>query len=180
MIEEDNLKHKRKSRPMSNEIVIEDNDNPSLMDESKSDTKSDFGTDKPNHIDTGMDYNMFLIVKTIILIGLLITLVTGKKMLYNLENENQKLKHFPKTPRGDGCETTDSFQLVETKVEKYLMHDEDTHWQMKKAKIGESSGGRKEKGDSPLLGRLRQEEKKEKRAACFRFDHGAKTPSSSY
>ncbi|GJX29343.1 reverse transcriptase domain-containing protein [Tanacetum coccineum] len=33
MIEEDNLKRKRKSRPRGNGIVIEENDNPSLMDE---------------------------------------------------------------------------------------------------------------------------------------------------
>ncbi|GKB46954.1 hypothetical protein Tco_0897707, partial [Tanacetum coccineum] len=58
MIEEDNLKRKRKSRPRGNGIVIEENDNPSLMDESESKTDCDFGTHIPNHIDVGLDYNM--------------------------------------------------------------------------------------------------------------------------
>ncbi|GKB44224.1 hypothetical protein Tco_0889166 [Tanacetum coccineum] len=59
MIEEDNPKRIRKSRPRGNGIVIEENDNPSLMDRSGSEIESNFGTDNPNHIDAGMDYNMY-------------------------------------------------------------------------------------------------------------------------
>nr|GEU67868.1 pentatricopeptide repeat-containing protein [Tanacetum cinerariifolium] len=59
MIEEDNLKRKTKSQRMGNGIVIEENHNPSLMDESESETESDFGTDNPNYVDAGMDCNMY-------------------------------------------------------------------------------------------------------------------------
>ncbi|GJZ12525.1 hypothetical protein Tco_0547755 [Tanacetum coccineum] len=34
-------------------------------------------------------------------------------------------------------EMEDPFKIVETKVEKYPIHDEDTHWRMRKRKVGE-------------------------------------------
>ncbi|GJY59206.1 hypothetical protein Tco_0459098 [Tanacetum coccineum] len=37
----------------------------------------------------------------------------------------------------DDAELTNPFKLVETRVEKYPTHDQDTHWKMKKPKVGE-------------------------------------------
>lgn len=37
--------------------------------------------------------------------------------------------------RGAGCGTTDPFQIVETKVEKYPVYDEETHWRMWEPKV---------------------------------------------
>ena len=35
----------------------------------------------------------------------------------------------------DGDAITDPFKIVETKVEKYSIHDVDTHWRMRKPKV---------------------------------------------
>nr|GEV08812.1 pentatricopeptide repeat-containing protein [Tanacetum cinerariifolium] len=59
MSEEDNPQSKRKSQRKGNGIVIKENHSPSLMDESESETESDFETDNPNHVDAGMDCNMY-------------------------------------------------------------------------------------------------------------------------
>ncbi|GJS78118.1 pentatricopeptide repeat-containing protein [Tanacetum coccineum] len=39
--------------------------------------------------------------------------------------------------RDEGDGTTDPFKIVESKVEKYPIHDVETHWRMRKPKIGE-------------------------------------------
>ncbi|GJX11585.1 hypothetical protein Tco_0201444, partial [Tanacetum coccineum] len=116
MIQEDNPKRKRKSRPRGNGIVIDKNTSQSLIDQSKS--ESDFGTHNPNHIDVGLDYNMHSDSESD---------YSHTSVDYFSDGEEERLYHMG-----------DSETIIEhkkTKVEKYPMHDMDTHWQMKKPKV---------------------------------------------
>ncbi|GJR80263.1 pentatricopeptide repeat-containing protein [Tanacetum coccineum] len=69
----------------------------------------------------------------------------------------------------DDAELTDPFKLVETRVENYSTHDQDTHWRMKKPKVGE-------KIKDPKKGKL----SKWKRYPSKRQDEGAECPWRCY
>ncbi|GJS22319.1 pentatricopeptide repeat-containing protein [Tanacetum coccineum] len=122
--------------------VIEENDNPSLMDGSGSEIESDFGTDNPNQIDAGMDYNMYSDSESDYSDRFVDYLSDGEEdRLYEMGDSETLIEHMEFMDdllwklRGDGCETTYPFQLVDTKVEKYPIHDEDTNWKVRKPKI---------------------------------------------
>nr|GEW42124.1 hypothetical protein [Tanacetum cinerariifolium] len=63
------------------------------------------------------------------------------KRLYEMVDSETIIEHkefmddLLRKLRGDGCGTTYPFHLLETKVDKYPIHDEDTHWRIKKPKI---------------------------------------------
>ncbi|GJY46542.1 hypothetical protein Tco_0435605 [Tanacetum coccineum] len=114
--------------PSGNDLVFEVNNDGVTGDgiagdddgvDSKS--KSDFGTHNPNHIDAGLDYNMHSNSKSD---------YSYTSVDYLSDGEEERLYHMG-----------DSETIIEhkkTKVEKYPMHDIDTHWQMKKPKIGKT------------------------------------------
>ena len=63
------------------------------------------------------------------------------KRLHGMGDSETILKHeefmddLLRKLRGAGCGTTDPFQIVETKVEKYPVYDEETHWRMREPKV---------------------------------------------
>ncbi|GKA17270.1 hypothetical protein Tco_0697107, partial [Tanacetum coccineum] len=59
----------------------------------------------------------------------------AEEELIELRKRKSNAKKTP-TPDGDDG-TTDLFQIFETKNEEYPIHDEDTHWKMRKPKVGE-------------------------------------------
>ncbi|GJW28503.1 hypothetical protein Tco_0045378 [Tanacetum coccineum] len=102
MIQEDNPKRKRKSRPRGNEIVIKENDNPSLMDKSESETESEFRTNNPNHIDAGMDYNMYSDSESDYSDRSVDYLSDGEEEVIQLRKRKSKAKTLPKNTLGNG------------------------------------------------------------------------------
>nr|GEU72639.1 multidrug resistance-associated protein 5 [Tanacetum cinerariifolium] len=79
-----------------NGIVIEDNHNPSLMDESESKTESDFGIDNPNHVDAGMDYNMYFDSESDYSDRSVDYLSDGEEEVIQLREQKSKAKTLPK------------------------------------------------------------------------------------
>ncbi|GJT85446.1 pentatricopeptide repeat-containing protein [Tanacetum coccineum] len=59
----------------------------------------------------------------------------AKEELIELRKRKSNAKKTP-TPDGDDG-TTNLFQIFETKNEEYPIHDEDTHWKIRKPKVGE-------------------------------------------
>ncbi|GKE77445.1 hypothetical protein Tco_1543565, partial [Tanacetum coccineum] len=98
MIQEDNPKRKRKSRPKGNGIEIDENDNQSLIDESKSKTDCDFGTHIPNHIDVGLDYNMHSDSESDYSQRFVDYLSDGEEHVIQLTKRESEAKTLPKTP----------------------------------------------------------------------------------
>ncbi|GKB75815.1 hypothetical protein Tco_0942710 [Tanacetum coccineum] len=115
MIQEDNPKRKRKSRPRGNEIVIKENDNPSLMDKSESETESEFRTNNPNHIDAGMDYNMYSDSESDYSDRSVDYLSDGEEEVIQLRKQKSKAKTLPKNTLGS-LEDISSSKRLKTQV----------------------------------------------------------------
>ncbi|GKE38914.1 hypothetical protein Tco_1462319, partial [Tanacetum coccineum] len=151
MIEEERPVLARKAMGRNKGIVIEENDNPNVMDSDFSDRSVDYlseGEDeliqlrtrnfkakrapkvskqKPRFDKEGREGS------------------SRPKILYGLGETKTILKHeefmddlVRKMRECDNdAELTDPFKFVETRVENYPTHDQDTHWKMKKPKVGE-------------------------------------------
>ncbi|GJW41070.1 pentatricopeptide repeat-containing protein [Tanacetum coccineum] len=138
MIEEDNIVNKVVDKGKG--IVIEENDNRNVMDSDSSDSEVErdqipdysmlYSDSESEYSERSVDY-----------------LSEGEDELIQLRKRNSKAKRAPKEfmddlvkkmrKCDDDTELTDPFKLVETRVEKYSTHDQDTHWRMKKPKVGE-------------------------------------------
>ncbi|GJY93776.1 pentatricopeptide repeat-containing protein [Tanacetum coccineum] len=175
MIEEERPAPARKTMGRNKGIVIEENDNPNVMDSDSSDREVEvdeipdysmlYSDSESEYSDRSVDY-----------------LSEGEDELIQLRKRNSEAKRAPKVSKQKPCsdkeggegssrpktlyglgetetvleheefmddlvrkmrecdddaELTDPFKLVETRVEKYPTHDQDTHWKMKKPKVGE-------------------------------------------
>ncbi|GJT22827.1 reverse transcriptase [Tanacetum coccineum] len=172
MIEEERPVPARKAMGRNKGIVIEENDNPNVMDSDSSDSEVErdqipdysmlYSDSESEYSDRSVDY-----------------LSEGEDELIQLRKRNSEAKRAPKVSKQKPCsdkeggegssrpktlyglgesetileheefmddlvrkmrecdddaELTDPFKLVETRVEKYPTHDQDTHWKMKKPK----------------------------------------------
>ncbi|GJX59209.1 hypothetical protein Tco_0290599 [Tanacetum coccineum] len=175
MIEEERPVPARKAMGRNKGIVIEENDNPNVMDSDSSDSEVEvdeipdysmlYSDSESEYSDRSVDY-----------------LSEGEDELIQLRKRNSEAKRAPKVSKQKPCsdkeggegssrpktlyglgetetvleheefmddlvrkirecdddaELTDPFKLVETRVEKYPTHDQDTHWKMKKPKVRE-------------------------------------------
>ncbi|GKA37409.1 hypothetical protein Tco_0723974 [Tanacetum coccineum] len=172
MIEEERPVPARKAMGRNKGIVIEENDNPNVMDSDSSDSEVErdqipdysmlYSDSESEYSDRSVDY-----------------LSEGEDELIQLRKRNSEAKRAPKVSKQKPCsdkeggegssrpktlyglgesetileheefmddlvrkmrecdddaELTNPFKLVETRVEKYPTHDQDTHWKMKKPK----------------------------------------------
>ncbi|GJZ07113.1 hypothetical protein Tco_0540906, partial [Tanacetum coccineum] len=118
----------RKHVRRKNGIVIEENVNPVAMDtDSDSESESE-DVDKFNYTlytDSESDYSDKYVDY----------LSEGEDELIDLMKRKTEAKKAPKKFNRDGI--TDPFKILESKVEKYPIHDVETHWRMRKPKVGE-------------------------------------------
>ncbi|GJZ80384.1 hypothetical protein Tco_0645378, partial [Tanacetum coccineum] len=147
MIEEERSVPARKAIGRNKGIVIEENDNPNVMDSDSSDGEVE--------VDEIPDYSMkrnseakrapkvskqkpcsdkeggegISRPKTLYGLGETETVLEHEEFMDDLVRKMRECD--------DDAELTDPFKLVETIVEKYRTHDQDTHWKMKKPKVGE-------------------------------------------
>ncbi|GJY73403.1 hypothetical protein Tco_0477834 [Tanacetum coccineum] len=132
MIEEEMSVLARKAMVRNKGIVIEENKNPSVMDSDSSDNE--------HGIDQILNY-------LILYSNSESEYSSGEgssrpKTLYGLDENETILEHeefmddLVRKLRDcdDDAELTNSFKLVETRVEKYPTHDQDTHWKNKETK----------------------------------------------
>ncbi|GJT66044.1 integrase, catalytic region, zinc finger, CCHC-type containing protein [Tanacetum coccineum] len=80
--------------------VIKENDNPSLMDKSESETESEFRTNNPNHIDAGIDYNMCSDSESDYSDRSVDYLSDGEEEVIQLRKQKSKAKILPKNTLG--------------------------------------------------------------------------------
>ncbi|GJW02308.1 pentatricopeptide repeat-containing protein [Tanacetum coccineum] len=131
MIEEEMPVPARKAMGRNKGIVIEENDNPNVMDSDSSNSEVEmdqipdylmlYSDSESEYSDRSVDY-----------------LSEGGDELIQLRKGNSEAKRAPKIRDcDDDAELTDPFKLVETRMKKYPTHDQDTHWKMKKPKVGE-------------------------------------------
>ncbi|GJV85779.1 peptide methionine sulfoxide reductase B1, chloroplastic [Tanacetum coccineum] len=134
MIEEERTVPARKAMVRNKGIVIQENENPSVMDSDSSDSEHGmdqipdysilYSDSESEYSDRSIDY-----------------LSEGEDELIE-RKRNSGAKKAPKVSKQKPCSNKEGgeggpFKLVETKVEKYPTHDQDTHWKMKKPKDGE-------------------------------------------
>ncbi|GKB22241.1 pentatricopeptide repeat-containing protein [Tanacetum coccineum] len=114
MIEDTNVVPNRKAGRMNNGIVIVENVNPSV-------NESDSDSDKENMFNASIDVDS--------------ESEYSDKYVDFLSEAEEELIELRKKNGDDGM--TDPFQIFETKNEEYPIHDKDTHWKMRKPKVGE-------------------------------------------
>ncbi|GKC72333.1 hypothetical protein Tco_1118216 [Tanacetum coccineum] len=109
-------------------IVTEENVNPSIMDSVKdSETDPDVGINFTLYSDNDSEYSDNIRQRRVYEVGDSETIIEHEEFMDDLIT---KL-------RDKGDDIIDPFKIVESKGEKYRIHDVDTHWRMRKPQVGD-------------------------------------------